>query len=103
MEGGKTRRDWYLRLKRVQFKLANLQGNVLAKHKEQRQKRGGERRHRGRGERGKEKKHGNWLVDVVKTSKLPSQSRRALLTMTQIRILSLTSFAANRQKSSADL
>lgn len=40
--GGKTRCDWYLRLKRVQFKLANLQGNVLAQHKEQRQKRGGE-------------------------------------------------------------
>lgn len=45
----------------------------------------------------------NWLVDVVKTSKLPSLPRRALLTMTQIRILSLTSFAANRQKSSAEL
>lgn len=49
--GGKTRCDWYLRLKRVQFKLANLQGNVLAQHKEQRQKRGGERRERGRGGR----------------------------------------------------
>lgn len=46
---------------------------------------------------------GELLVDDVKTSKLPSLSRRALLTMTQIRILSLTSFAANRQKSSADL
>lgn len=52
---------------------------------------------------GEGKEAGELVVDNVKTSKQPSLSRRALLTMTQIRILSLTSFAANRQKSSADL